>query len=80
VRVRINVSLPEETVRLMDRVAPKGDRSYLVNEAVTRYIAQVGRERLRRRLQEGATARADRDRAIAAEWAGLEDETWRRER
>ena len=31
---RINITLPEETVRLIDRVAQKGDRSFLISEAV----------------------------------------------
>ena len=31
VNQRINVSLPEETLRLLDRVAGKGDRSRLID-------------------------------------------------
>ena len=79
-RVRINVSLPEETVRLLHRVAEKGDRSDLINEAVVRHLASLRRARIRRCLKEGAIARAKRDRALAAEWAPLEDEIWGRDR
>ena len=31
---RINISLPEHTVSLLDRVAPRGDRSQLIAEAM----------------------------------------------
>jgi CopG family transcriptional regulator/antitoxin EndoAI len=77
-RVRINVSLDEETVRLVDRVAGKGNRSAFIEDAVTRHAAELRRRTLRDRLKEGAIARADRDRALAADWADAEDEAWLR--
>lgn len=39
---RINITLPEETVRLIDRVAAKGDRSRLIDEAVRHYVQKTG--------------------------------------
>jgi len=69
---RINITLPEETIRLIERVAKKGDRSFLISEAVHRYVASVGKTRLRRLLKEGARLNADRDLKLAEEWAGLE--------
>jgi len=75
---RINVSLPQETVDLLDRVAPRGDRSHLIAEAVKFYVEHTGRANLRKRLQEGATGRAERDRIIATEWFSLDDERWPR--
>ena len=73
---RINVTLPEETVRLLDRVSEKGDRSRLINEAVRRHIAEVGRRNLRKCLKEGSLRRAERDRRLAEEWFLLEEEAW----
>ncbi len=73
---RINVTLPEDTIALMDRVTAKGDRSRLINQAVKSYVGAAGRERLRQQLEEGAVARAERDLAIAEEWFSLEDERW----
>jgi CopG family transcriptional regulator/antitoxin EndoAI len=73
---RINVTLPEETVELVDRVSEKGDRSRLIDLAIRRYIAEIGRANLRNKLKEGALRRAPRDRAIAEEWAFLEDAAW----
>ena len=73
---RLNITLPEKTVRLIDRVAKKGDRSRFIAEAVERYVAEIGIANLRKQLKEGALRRAGRDVAIAGEWFGLEEEAW----
>jgi CopG family transcriptional regulator/antitoxin EndoAI len=65
---RLNITLPQETVRLMDRIAGKGQRSRLIDQAVHHYVEQESRNLLRKRLQEGARARAERDLQLAAEW------------
>lgn len=70
---RINITLPEETIRLIDRVAKKGDRSFLISEAVQRYVASVGKTRLRKLLKEGALRQAGRDLKLAQEWCRLDD-------
>jgi CopG family transcriptional regulator/antitoxin EndoAI len=77
---RINVTLPEETVRLMDRVSERGDRSKLINEAVRRYIKEIGRTNLRRRLQEGYLRTAESDLRLAEEWFPLDEEPWQKEK
>jgi metal-responsive CopG/Arc/MetJ family transcriptional regulator len=74
---RINVSLSEEAVRLLDRMAPKGDRSRFLDDLVKRTARN--REAIRARLKEGYIKRAQRDRDEAAEWDPLTDEVWRRE-
>ena len=76
VNQRINVSLPEETLRLLDRVAGKGDRSRLIDEAVRYYIDDKGRSALKKRLKEGAIRRAPRDLQLTEEWFPLEEEVW----
>jgi CopG family transcriptional regulator / antitoxin EndoAI len=73
---RINISLPEETLALIDRVAKLGDRSRFIDEAVKHYVQEVGRSKLRKQLQEGALRRAKRDLALAEEWFGLDEEVW----
>ena len=73
---RINITLPEETVRLIDRVSEKGDRSRLIDKAVRRYVAETRRANLRKRLKEGALRRAERDLHLAAESFFLEEEAW----
>ncbi len=76
VNQRINVSLPEETLRLLDRVAGKGDRSRLIDEAVRYYLDDKGRRELKKRLKEGAVRRAARDLQLTEEWFPLEEEAW----
>lgn len=74
---RINITLPEKTVRLIDRISEKGDRSRLIDTAVRRYLAHVRRAKLRKSLKEGALRRAERDRRMAEESFFLEEEAWR---
>lgn len=75
---RLNVTLPEETVRLIDRVAPRGDRSRLIDRAVRDYVARIGRTNLRRLLKEGAIREAKADLELAQEYFPLEEEAWQR--
>ena len=77
---RINITLPEKTVQLIDRLAQKGDRSRLINEAIVRYIEEVGRSNLRNQIKKGAIERAERDLEIAKEYFPLEEETWQLDR
>ncbi len=62
---RINITLPEETVALIDRVVEKGARSGLIDSAIRHYIEQVGKGNLRKSLKEGAIRRAERDLSLA---------------
>ena len=68
VHKRVNVTFPEATLRLLDRVAKKGDRSGLLDRAIRFYVAKVGRANLRKALRRGATARASRDLSLAEKW------------
>ncbi|MGA2711660.1 MAG: hypothetical protein ABSG41_01020 [Bryobacteraceae bacterium] len=73
---RINIMLPEKTVRVLDRVTAKGARSRFIDRAILRYIETQSRESLRERLKAGYLANAERDLAIAAEWFPLEEEAF----
>ncbi len=77
---RVNVTLPEETIRLIDRSANQGNRSRFIDEAVKYFVHAHGRTQLRRLLEEGATRRAARDLAIAEEWLPVERAAWRKRR
>jgi CopG family transcriptional regulator/antitoxin EndoAI len=74
---RINIVLPEKTVRVLDRVTAKGARSRFIDRAVLHYVATRGRQNLRERLKEGYRVNAERDLDIAAEWFPLEEEAWK---
>jgi CopG family transcriptional regulator/antitoxin EndoAI len=71
---RLNITLPERTVALMDRVAGKGQRSRLIDVAVHRYVEEESRTNLRKQLREGAQVRAERDLHMAEEWFALDEE------
>lgn len=71
---RINITLPQETVFLLDKVTEKGDRSRLVNDAVRFYVKEVGRANITKQLLEGAVAQATRDLRVAQDWFHIENE------
>ena len=77
---RLNITLPERTVALMDRVAGKGQRSRLIDQAVHRYVEEAGRANVRKQLREGARVRAERDVQLAGEWFALDEEVQPRAR
>jgi CopG family transcriptional regulator / antitoxin EndoAI len=45
---RLNVTLPEETIRLIDRSAHRGNRSRFIDQAVKYFVRDRGRTHLRR--------------------------------
>ena len=70
---RLNITLPEQTVQMLERAVPRGQRSRLIDEAVTRFVKEQGRANLHKQLALGAKARAARDREMAEEWFVLPD-------
>lgn len=70
---RLSITLPEKTVRMLDCAVPRGQRSKLIDEAVTRFVKEQGRANLRRQLALGAIARSERDLHMAEKWFVLPD-------
>ena len=58
---RFDLPAPDEPARLTDRVTQKKDQRFLISEAVRRFVASVGRARLRRLLWDGARRHAERE-------------------
>ena len=73
---RLNITLPQETVKLIDRSSKRGDRSRFIDHAVKFYVKEQRRTGLRAALKEGAVKRAKRDLSVAVDWFLIEDETW----
>jgi CopG family transcriptional regulator / antitoxin EndoAI len=71
---RLNVSLPEKTLRLLNSATKVGNRSRLVDLAIRHYLKTVGAARFRILLEEGYRRHAKRDRSVAAEWSSLDAE------
>jgi metal-responsive CopG/Arc/MetJ family transcriptional regulator len=77
---RINIMLPEETLAVLRRVAPRGSRSRFVSRAILHYVETQGKKSLRERLKAGYLANAGENLKIAAEWFPLEEEAWQTSR
>ena len=77
-RQRINITLPEDTLQLLDRVAPKGDRSRVIDAAVRHFVGTKAQTNLRKQLQEGYRVRASHDREMAEEWFTVDEEAWQK--
>ncbi len=73
---RINVSLSTSTVAMLDKVAPRGQRSNFIDRAIQYYVKDQNLQSLRLRLKKEALANAERDLAMATEWFPLEEESW----
>jgi CopG family transcriptional regulator/antitoxin EndoAI len=71
---RVDVTLPKETVRLLERIAKKGDRSRLVDQAIRYFAKEMSRGNLRKKLREGAMVNASRDLNLVEEWFPIDDE------
>ncbi len=78
VHKRINITLPESTVEMIESIAGKGSRSSLIDSAVRLYVKNIKQTSLKQQLREGAIARAERNLQMAQEWSHLEDEVWQK--
>ncbi len=73
---RINITLSEETLHLLDRLTSDNNRSRFIDRAIKHYAEAVKRASLKKQLKEGALNRAERDLGLAEEWFPLEEELW----
>jgi CopG family transcriptional regulator/antitoxin EndoAI len=73
---RLNILLPDATVKILERVAPKGGRSRFISQAVLHYVQTRSAAHLRDRLKQGALANAKLNLELAEEWFPLEQEAW----
>lgn len=73
---RVNISLPTATLKKIDTLADKGDRSRFIDQAVHYYVEAVGRNQLRAALKEGSLRNASRDSSIATEWFNVDESVW----
>ena len=71
---RINVILPHATAAVLDRVAPRGNRSCLISQAVLHYVETQSVANLKERLKQGALANRKLNLEIAEEWFPVEQE------
>jgi len=75
---RINIVLPETTIRKIDRVTGPGQRSRFIDEAVRHFIAHRSREALQTRLERAAVRDRDLAQEVAKDWYAVDQEAWKR--
>ena len=75
---RINVILPESTVRTIDRLSRPGQRSRFIARAVQHYVITASPEALQERLKQAALRDHDLDLEIASDWFAVDQEQWQR--
>jgi metal-responsive CopG/Arc/MetJ family transcriptional regulator len=75
---RFNIVLPDATAAILDRHAPRGNRSRFIDRAVLQFVRDPDTANLRERLKAGALANAKLDLEIAEEWFPVEREAWQR--
>jgi hypothetical protein len=73
---RINVILPEETIRKLNQLAKPRERSRLIDTAVQHYAATRSREALQKRLIAAYERDNDIARQTADDWRAVDDEAW----
>jgi CopG family transcriptional regulator/antitoxin EndoAI len=76
---RINVILPEDTVRTIDRMARPGQRSRFIQYAVQHYVETASPEALQERLKQAAIRDRDLTLEIANDWFAVDQEQWQRQ-
>ncbi|MBI2454347.1 MAG: hypothetical protein HYV54_02145 [Parcubacteria group bacterium] len=73
---RINITVPPRTLELLDKVAPKGNRSRIIDEAIRFYFKENNRSKLKKLIRAGASRRSQPNLKLAQEWFLLEEEIW----
>jgi len=79
--VRVNMTLPEDVIKLLNRKAKPGEKSAYIAEAVRQYAKKESQEELIKRMIEGYAATAEEDLNLyheleGTEGDGIDDETW----
>ncbi len=74
---RINITLPESTIRTLDRLAKPGGRSRLIDKAVQYYVATRSEEAVREQLKQASLRDRDLDKLVSEDWAAVDSEAWR---
>jgi len=75
---RINVLLPEATIRTIDNLSRPGQRSRFIDRAVKHYVAMASPQALQERLKQAAIRDRGLDIEIASDWFAVDREQWQK--
>ena len=73
---RLNIVMPETTVKTIDRLAKPGERSRFIDKAVQHYVATSSPEALHERLKAASIRDRDLSLEIANDWFAVDQEQW----
>ena len=73
---RLNIVLPEATLKSIDRLTKPGERRRFIDKAVQHYISNQSIEAVRARLERPAVRDRDMNREVAGEWSAADREEW----
>ena len=73
VRKRINITLPKDTVEMIDKIIEKGERSRLMDKAVRYFIDDFRNRKIKEGLKDAGLSRGKRDLILSREWYKLKD-------
>lgn len=74
--VRLNITLPRDVARRLDKFAEPRKRSRFISEAIRRRIKQIEEQEIERLLEEGYRARRKESLALAKEFEAIDLEGW----
>ncbi|HLK50138.1 MAG TPA: hypothetical protein VKT49_18465 [Bryobacteraceae bacterium] len=75
---RINIILADTTLKTIDRLSRRGQRSRFIERAVQHYVATNSPQALQERLKQAALRDRDLDLEIAGDWSAVDQEQWQR--
>jgi metal-responsive CopG/Arc/MetJ family transcriptional regulator len=74
--VRMNLTLPEELVRQIDKLVEPKKKSQFIAEALRQRIEKIQHEKLQKILEEGYKAREKESQFLAKEFEYVDLEGW----
>jgi len=74
--VRMNITLPEELVRQIDKLVKPKKKSQFIAESLQQRIARIQREKLQEVLEEGYKARKKESQSLAKKFESVDLEGW----
>jgi metal-responsive CopG/Arc/MetJ family transcriptional regulator len=74
--VRLNITIPEELARQLDKLVGPRNKSHFIAEALKQRIGEIQEEELNKILEEGYKARKQESLSIAKEFEAVDVEGW----
>ena len=74
--VRLNITLPEELARHLEKVAGSRNKSSFIAETLKQRIAKIQEDELNKILEEGYKARKKESLSMAREFEPIDVEGW----